>query len=131
MSRYLVVLHSRTDREKAHKLIDAAPPGARVEVKTTRRSLDQNSKMWVMLSEIATQVRWHGMKLRPEEFKVIFLDALKRELRAVPSLDGTGFVNIGRSSSDLTKAEMGDLIELMQAFGAEHGVKFADELEYA
>ena len=47
-----------------------------------------------------------------------FLDGLKRELRVVPNLDGTSFVNLGRSSSDLTKQEMSDLIELIAAFGA-------------
>lgn len=131
MSRYLVILTSRNEREKAKRYIDAAPDRSRVEVKAAKRTLDQNSKLWVMLSEIARQVTWHGVKLRPDDFKLIFLDALKREVRAVPNLDGTGFVNIGRSSSDLTKAEMSDLIELLFKFGAEHGVKFQDEAEAA
>ena len=39
--------------------------------------------------------------------------------------------NIGRSSSDLTKQEMIDLIELLFAFGAQHGVVFADEARAA
>ena len=127
MSRYLVILSSRNEREKAKRYIDAAPDRSRVEVKAAKRTLDQNSKLWVMLSEIARQVTWHGVKLRPDDFKLIFLDALKREVRAVPNLDGTGFVNIGRSSSDLTKAEMSDLIELLFKFGAEHGVQFIEE----
>ncbi len=49
----------------------------------------------------------------------------------VPNLDGTGFVNLGRSSSDLSKSEMSDLIELIHAFGANHGVKFQDDAEAA
>jgi hypothetical protein len=44
----------------------------------------------------------------------------------VPNLNGTGFVNLGRSSSDLTVAEMGDLMTLMEAFGANRGVVFHD-----
>jgi hypothetical protein len=83
-----------------------------------------------MLTEVATQVHWHGAKLTPNDWKLVFLDALKRETRAVPNIDGTGFVELGRSSSDLSKSEMGDLIELIHAFGAEHGVKFR-ELELA
>jgi hypothetical protein len=39
----------------------------------------------------------------------------------------TGFVNLGWSSSDLTVAEMSDLIELIHAFGANHGVVFHDQ----
>jgi len=42
----------------------------------------------------------------------------------VPNIDGSGFVNLGRSSSDLSKAEMTDLIEIIHAFGANHGVVF-------
>jgi hypothetical protein len=84
-----------------------------------------------MLTEIAMQVTWHGQRLRPDDFKLIFLDALKREVRAVPNIDGNGFVNLGRSSSDLTKQEMSDLIEIIHAFGAKHGVKFQDDAEQA
>ena len=61
-----------------------------------------------------------------DDWKLLFLDALKRELRMVPNLDGTGFINLGRSSSDLSKGEMSDLMTLIEEFGARHGVKFGD-----
>ena len=127
MSRYLIQLWSKESRDKAHKMIDAAPVGSRVEIKAQRRSTDQNSKLWACLTDVATQLPWHGVKLRPEDWKFIFLDALKREVRIVPNIDGTGFVNLGRSSSDLSKGEMADLLELILAFGANHGVVFAEE----
>lgn len=104
-----------------------APFGTRVEFKAQRRSLPQNDFMWSMLTDIARELPWHGIKLTPDHWKLVFLDALKREVRMVPNLDGDGFVNIGRSSSDLTKDEMSQLIELIKAFGAQHGVKFIDE----
>jgi len=127
MSRYLVTLRSTADRERALRFIAAAPFGSRVEVKAVKRSMPQNDKMWAMLTEIAQQLPWHGKTLRPDDWKLIFLDALKRELRMVPNLDGTGFVNLGRSSSDLSKSEMSDLIELIFEFGARHDVKFSDD----
>lgn len=127
MSRYLVTLHSQAQRGQAHRMIDAAPLGSRVEVKAVKRSGPQNDKMWAMLTEVAQQLPWHGVRLRPDDWKLLFLDALKRELRVVPNLDGTAFVNLGRSSSDLTKSEMGDLIEIIHEFGARHDVKFADD----
>ena len=52
------------------------------------------------------------------------MDALHREVRMVPNLDGTGFVNLGTRSSDLSKEEMSDLMEIISAFGASHGVEF-------
>ena len=127
MSRYLINVNSTADRERAARIVLAAPFGCRVEVKAAKRTLPQNDRMWAMLTEIAQQLPWHGIRLRPDDWKLLFLDALKRELRNVPNLDGTGFVNINQSSSDLTKSEMSDLIELIAEFGARHGVKFADD----
>lgn len=127
MSRYTFALRSSADRARAMKVITAAPPGTRIEVKAAKRSLPQNDRMWAMLTEIAQQLPWHGVKLRPDDWKLIFLDGLKRELHMVPNLEGTGFVNLGRSSSDLSKQEMSDLIELIHAFGAQHGVQFQDD----
>jgi hypothetical protein len=131
MSRYFVTLRSAADKARAMRILTAAPFGSRVEVKAAKRSLPQNDRMWSMLSEVAQQLPWHGVKLRPDDWKLIFLDALKRELRMVPNLDGTGFVNLGRSSSDLSKSEMSDLMELIAEFGARHGVIFQDQEEAA
>lgn len=124
MTRALVVLNSNADRERAIKWIRSAPWGCRVEFKATKRSIPQNSMMWSLLSDIASQVKWHGVKLTPDDFKMIFLDALKRELRMVPNLNGDGFCHLGRSSSDLSKDEMTQLIELIIAWGAQHEVAF-------
>lgn len=124
MSRYLFALNGKIDRERACQVIQAAPAGSRVEIKAIKRTLSQNAKMHAMLSEIAIALKWHGVRLIPDDWKLIFLDGLKREVRLVPNLDGDGFVNIGRRSSDLTKSEMSDMIELMYKFGAEHGVYF-------
>jgi hypothetical protein len=108
-----------------------APPNCRVELKEPKRSLPQNARMWAMLTEIARQVVWHGIKLSADDWKLLFLDALKREVRMVPNLDGNGFVSLGRSSSDLSRAEFGDLMTLIEAFGAERGVQFHDATEQA
>lgn len=127
MSRYAITVRSTADRERAMRILGAAPFGCRVEVKAAKRSIPQNDRMWAMLTDISQQLAWHGQKLRPDDWKFVFLDALKRELRMVPNIEGNGFVNLGRSSSDLTKDEMSGLIELMFKFGAEHGVQFQDD----
>jgi hypothetical protein len=129
MSRALLVINNPAIRERAHDLLSKVPFGTRVEFKATKRSLPQNSRFWAMLSDVAAQVEWHGLKLRPTDWRLIFLDALKREARIVPNIDGDGFVNLGRSSRDLSKGEMGDLITLIEMFGAKHGVKFNDGVD--
>jgi hypothetical protein len=103
-----------------------APTRTRIEFKQAKRSLPQNDRLWAMLTDVATQLAWHGQRLTPNDWKLVFLDGLKRELRIVPNIGGNGFVNLSRSSSDLSKAEMSDLLELIACFGAEHAVVFHD-----
>jgi len=86
--------------------------------------------MWAMLTDVARQLPWHGQRLTPDDWKLVFLDGLKGEIRLVPNIDGNGFVSL-RRSSDLSKGEMSELIDLIAAFGAEHGVEFGDHQERA
>jgi hypothetical protein len=74
---------------------------------------------------------WHGQKLSADDWKMLFLSALKQEMRLVQNLSGNGFISLGRSSSDLSKEEMSNLLELILAWGAEHGVMFQKEAETA
>lgn len=93
-----------------------------LEVRKETRSIVQNARLWAMLTDISKQVVWYGRKLSPEEWKHVMSAALKKQ-DVVPGLDG-GFVVLGLSTSKMTKAEMSDLQTLMEAFGAERGVKF-------
>lgn len=124
MDRALLILSSEAIRSKAIDWIRRLPAGTRVQFSAPKRSLPQNDKMWALLTEVSEQVPWHGQKLEPEDWKLVFMDALNREMRIVPAIDGRGFVNLGRSSSKLSVNEMRDLIELIYAFGAQHGVTF-------
>lgn len=131
MTRALVVINSEADRNLIASWARQAECGTRVEFKRARRSIPQNSLLWAALTDVSRQVEYHGMRLTPDDWKLIFLDGLNREVRMVPNLDGTGFVNLGRSSSDLSKQEMTDLIELIFEFGARHAVVFNEKEEAA
>lgn len=124
MSRALLVLANDVIRIKAIEWIKRAPVDTRIEFKAPKRTLPQNARFWAMLTDVAQQVEWHGQRLSADDWKLLFLDALNTEIRFVPNLEGKGFVNLGRSSSDLSKEEMGDLMTLIEAFGANHGVTF-------
>lgn len=99
-----------------------------IEVKERTRSTEQNARMWAMLTEVSNQVVWYGRKLTPEEWKHVFSASLKKQ-DVVPGLHGD-FVVLGISTSKMTIREMGDLMELVSAFGAEKGVRFTAP-EYA
>jgi len=138
MPRQIVTLLNARLEERAIALVREAfakRPGSRVEIKGPKRSNDQNAAMWAMLGDLAAQLKWQvdgGLRLLDaEEWKLVMLDALRREnrdqMKLVPNSDHTGFVNIsGTSSSDLEGAEMHDLLTIIAAFGDQHGVEWSE-----
>jgi broad specificity phosphatase PhoE len=97
-----------------------------------KRTTDQNRKMWPLLEEVAAQATLNGEHYSAEDWKLIFLSALSRtknlEARIIRGILGEP-INLGRSSSKLEKELFSELIELIQAFGAENGVIFKDDKE--
>ena len=114
-------------RRGAAEAIAQAPDGYIVTVKPPTRSLEQNARMWAMLGDVSRQVEWYGKKLTPDAWKCVFSASLKKQ-DVVPGLHGD-FVVIGQSTSQMSIRDMGDLMELMSAFGSERGVVFADQRE--
>ncbi|PKB90929.1 hypothetical protein A8A01_03215 [Ewingella americana] len=100
-----------------------------VTIQEATRSLSQNAKLWACLSDISEQVVWYGQKLNTEDWKHMLTASLKGQ-RSAPGING-GFVVLGQSTSRMTVGEMSELIELMSAFGTEHGVRWSDESRLA
>jgi len=93
-----------------------------VEIKPETRTLAQNARLWAMLTDVSKQVDWYGRKLSEEEWKHVFTASLSKQ-DVVPGIDG-GFVVLGKSTSKMTKPEMSELQQLIEAFGAQQGVRF-------
>jgi len=111
-------------RRNAQEAIKTAPQGFFVTIKQPTRSLMQNNRLWALLTDVSQQVDWYGRKLAPQEWKDVFTAAMKKQ-DVVPGIEG-GFVVLGRSTSNMTKAEMNDLQEIISAFGAQHDVKWSE-----
>lgn len=95
-------------------------------IRRETRTLAQNSLMWSCLEDLSEQVKWDGSRrLTPDGWKD-YLTAHLNGQDLVPNMDGTGFVAIGRgkSTSDMTIAEMTAVIDLAHAFGSGRGVKW-------
>lgn len=122
----IFILNGPQPRQNALQHVKNAPEGYEVVVKPATRNSDQNARMWAQLADVSRQVVWHGKRLTPTDWKHVFSSALKR-MEVVPNLDGSGFVALGMSTSVMTKREMADLIDLMSAFGAEHGVEWSEQ----
>lgn len=98
-----------------------------LEVKPETRSSEQNKRLWAMLTDISKQLEWYGQKLTPDDWKDMMTAALKKE-RVVPGING-GFVVLGQRTSKMTKAEMCELQEMIEAFAAERGVLLGVDME--
>ena len=120
MSRALLVLANDHFRQKAVRWIMVAPKDTRVTFQGPVRSLDQNSTLWLWLTAIAEQLDWHGQKYSTDDWKDYLMHSLRRA-RWMPDESG-GMVPVGMRSSDLSKEEFSDLLELTIAFGSSHGV---------
>ncbi len=87
------------------------------------RTVPQNDRLHPLIRPIANNLVWHGQKLSVDDWKLVFMDALNREMRVVPNIDGTGFVQLGRKTSRLSVGEMSDLMALIEAFAAQRGIE--------
>lgn len=125
--RAVITLRSPADRDKASKWAYGVPTGSKIVFHGPTRSIDQNSALWAALGDIARQRDYHGLKLSPDDWKVLFLDALDRETRMVPNLDGTGMVGIGRSSSSLSVEEFSGLLSIVYEWGNRNGIEWSDK----
>lgn len=120
-----VILRGEAQRQLAKRLIAAAPVDAVVTIKAPTRSLDQNAKMWAMISDVS-RAKPEGRTLTPELWKSLFMQACGHEVQFLNGLDGMPFP-VGFRTSRLNKAQFGDLLEFIAAYGAQHGVVWSDE----
>ena len=134
-------------REYARRKIAAAPDGWIVTLREPTRTLEQNARMWCLLQDLSRQVgwkraRWRGdriveegryvllsehpdaARLSEEDFKDVISAALRKP-RMLAGIDG-GIVAVGLRTSRMTTKQMADLMELIEAFGVEHGVQWRE-----
>lgn len=124
---------TRQTRQRAHREIDAAPDGFFFAPPAEpNRNLASNAKMWAMLADVAAQRQWPVsgvMQWLPKEaWKDIFTAALAKEQRMAQGLYG-GVVLLGEHTSGMSQRKMGDLIELMYAWGSDNDVVWSEAIE--
>jgi len=99
----------------------------RLEIKAESRSDEQNAKYHAMLSEIAVQAQHLGAKWDAESWKRFLVYEFCKQLglpqgQIVPSLDGSGIVQLGLQTRDFTKERAAEFITFLEAWGAENGI---------
>ena len=130
MTRAVLILANDDIRARAIRWVNAAPLYSRVEFKAPKRTIPQNALFWALLTDVSRQAIHFGVKYSPDDWRLIFLAALSREMRTAINLDGDGIVPLTRSS-DLSVEEMSNLIELIVAWGTQRGIAFQHMPEIA
>ncbi|WP_049885993.1 recombination protein NinB [Taylorella asinigenitalis] len=126
MQQIFNLLNSDIKRNACNAIMQA-PASYRCEIKERTRTLDQNAKLWAMLTEVSKQLQWQVngelTYLTPSEWKDIFTASLNQETNRIAKGLRGGYVMLGLSTSKMTKSQMIELIEFISAFCAEQGVK--------
>lgn len=124
MTRVLIALNSKARREQAARWCMNAPINTRVEFKAAKRTIPQNSLLWLWLTAFAEQAEWAGKKRTTLEWKDLLTAAVKIAgggVEAVPGLEG-GLMLLGLHTSDMSVAEMNDLLAYVEKKAGDLGV---------
>jgi NinB protein len=120
----IFILSHAVARQRALDAVKSAPDGYVVRVGPPRRSLEQNSALYALISDIADRREWAGRKWDTEDWKRLLTAAWLRARGGhpaiIPAVDGKGFDVLYRHTSKLSKAEMSELIEFVRAWDAEN-----------
>lgn len=125
MMAQTVILAGPSQRAFAKQLLDRAPVNAVVTIKEATRNLDQNARMWAMLSDVS-RAKPEGRHWTPETWKAAFMHSLGHQVQFCEGLDGSGPFPLGFRSSRLTVRQMADLITVISEYGDRHGVRWTD-----
>ena len=98
-----------------------------LEVRSESRSLNQNSLIHSVIGQISKQAQHLGSTWDAEDFKRLLVWQWAKETgrsapKIIPSLDGTGFVQLGLQTRKFTKHDASEFYEWLMAWCAENGV---------
>lgn len=101
-----------------------------VRIERETRSLKQNALLHDLLTDISKQLPWAGKKRDVDTWKRLMVAAWCRahneQIELLPALDGHGVDIVFRRTSQMSVAELTDLITFIQAWCAEQGLAYTD-----
>lgn len=123
-------------RSRAKLAVMDAPEGYFVTVSEPAKSRDQEAKYHAMFADVARSCQFMGEKRDAETWKRLLVDAFARVKAAegdpikgqgqiIPSLDGSGFVQLGIQTRRFSKKHASEFIEYLFAWGADQGVRWS------
>lgn len=100
-----------------------------VSIRPITRTLEQNSKLHAMLSDIAKQCEFQGKRRNIDTWKAIFVSAHKiatgGQAEMAIGLEGE-VINLRESTAQMGVKRLASLITYIEAWGIQNGVHFND-----
>jgi hypothetical protein len=129
MTEKRLMVVSATNRQHIKQQIDLLDVGDQVRVGPPDRLLVQNAKLHAMCGDIARQAKHCGRELSLGQWKILMVSAHSiesgEEADMMPGLTGE-YVNLRESTALMSVRRMASLIESVEAWGAQNGVKFRE-----
>ncbi|VTX72888.1 NinB protein [Haemophilus influenzae] len=104
-----------------------------VKIQPITRSLEQNSKLHALLSDISKQYEFNGKKRDIDTWKMIMVSAHKiatgGQAEMVIGLEGE-VINLRESTAQMGVKRLASLIEYIQSWGVQNGVRFNDRWRF-
>jgi NinB protein len=120
--RVLILAHAEA-RRRAVDAVREAPDGYKVTIGPVKRNLEINAALHASIAEVAERVTWAGRKWDAETWKRLLTASWSRAIgnqaTVLPALDGYGVDIVMRRTSDMTQAEVRDLLAWIDAWKAE------------
>lgn len=141
-----IVIRNAEDRALLKRIIDDVKVGTEVRMGPPQRTVEQNAKMWAMLTDVAEQYEHNGRYYHPKQWKLLMLVAFGKEIEFIPTLlhASLGISGEGGEIVDAVKKnwvyekpldrenlieEIGDLLFYTQALCSLIGIELVDAVD--
>jgi hypothetical protein len=112
-------------RQRALDAVKTAPEGYVVRIGPPTRSLEANAALHAELTDIAATMQWAGKPRTVECWKRLLVSAWLRargeSVEMLPALDGHGIDIVYSPTSQMTSAQVSELIDYIGAWRATKG----------
>jgi hypothetical protein len=97
---------------------------------TRRRTDQQSARFWAIMHTIAkARPKHHGRAMGADDYKIMFVHALRKEERFIPDIDGERIIPVAYSSKELTVSEFNDLFAIIDAWCAREEIDISHHAE--
>jgi len=98
-----------------------------IEIKQSKRSVEQNAMFHAIITKISKQMKAAGSTWTADDWKRLLIDQWAHDTdrkigKVCPSLDGERIVQLGLQSYEFTTSESSDFIEFLLAWSAQKGL---------